>query len=86
MKRERDLPRVHVFHTHDDVAVRICKCTIKGNNKRRGAVLHDVKLPHDSFPHFLVLVDMNDLGWARDCVSKEYVGGGFKQIKRMKEA
>lgn len=56
--RDEVLPAVHIFHTHDDVAF-IKEGPVEGDDIRRMALVHDVQLSHNLFPHrrFQVYVD-----------------------------
>lgn len=56
--RDEVLPAVHIFHTHDDVSF-IEEGPVEGDDVRRMALVHDVQLSHNLFPHrrFQVYVD-----------------------------
>ena len=59
--RGLDLPAIHVFHTHDDIARVVEEGTVEGHNVRVAAVMHDLKLPNDLFPYILLCFDVDDL-------------------------
>lgn len=57
-RRDEVLPAVHIFHAHDDVSF-IEEGPVEGDDVRRMALVHDVQLSHNLFPHrrFQVYVD-----------------------------
>lgn len=55
------LPDVHILHTHDNIVVWVEEGTVESHNVVRVTIVHDLKLAHDSSPHFLLCLDMNDL-------------------------
>lgn len=49
---KRNLPNVHVLHTHDHVVVGIEEGTVKGDNVFAMAVVHDLEFSHNTLAHF----------------------------------
>lgn len=58
--REGDLPAVHIFHTHDDVAF-IEEGPVERDDVRRMALVHDMQLSHNLLPHRRLYVYMDNL-------------------------
>lgn len=40
--QRKDIPDVHVFHTHDDIVIRIQKCTVEVYNVIGVTSVHDL--------------------------------------------
>lgn len=58
------LPNVHVLHAHDHIIVIVQEGTVEGDNVLGMAAVHDLKFSNDSFAHFPLGFDMDDLRWS----------------------
>jgi hypothetical protein len=56
------LPHVHVLHAHYHVSALILEGTIKVDNVLGVAVVHDAELAHYSLAHFVLCLDVYNLG------------------------
>lgn len=56
-----NLPGIHVFHAHYNIASVIHESAIEGYDVRRIAFVHDSELSNDAFTNFFLGFNMDDL-------------------------